>query len=116
MLDRASRAMGVLRLDADQRLLVYVACATRTQLDLSQPFTLDATIKIPLLRRDPSMVVTVTQGASTLCYWFPWTLRELGNAPSAQTSESLPALRVDWRGAVILERLRALAAESRPGS
>jgi len=109
------KPMGVLRLDADRLLLSYVGDGAATQLELSHPFSLDATVKLPLLLRgNPSMVVTVTQGGSSLRYWFPWTMREIGTPPSAQTAESLPAIRVDWRGAVILERLRALAAGARP--
>ncbi len=108
------KPLGALRLDADQLLPSHVADSAAARLELSQPFSLDATVKCPLVRGNPSMVVTVTQSASSLRYWFPWKMREVGTPPSAQTAEPLPTTRVDWRGAVILERLRVLAAGAQP--
>lgn len=105
------KPVGVLRLDSSQQTLGYLAQGAATQIDLRQPFRLHSAIKTSMLpsrlRGDPFMVVTVEQGVSSIAFCFPWTLRELSALPSASTAEPLPPVMLDWRGAVILERLRA---------
>ncbi len=105
------KPLGVLRLDAEQRELRASVREVVTRVDLGQPFQLRSDVKLSLYpRSQPWMLVTVEQDASTIAFCFPWTMRELASMPSTQTSAPLPVLMLDWRGALILERLRKLAS------
>lgn len=90
-----------------------------TSIVLSQPFELSSAIKIPAaipaMRGHPWQFVTVRQNAQSLAFCFPWELGLSGNAQP--TSEAIPKLVLDWRGAVIFERLSeelSLIIERRP--
>ncbi len=112
------KPLGVVRFDGERQLLSFSEAAGTKQFDLRQPFTLSTRVLVPVVaaqvRGGPSMIVTVEQVGSSLTFWFPWTPRELGSPVTSTTSEALPALRLDWRGAVILERLRLLATARGP--
>jgi hypothetical protein len=114
------KPLGVVRFDGERHLLSCPEAAGPKQFDLRQPFTLSTRVFVPMVaahvRGGPSMIVTVEQVGTSLTFWFPWTLRELGSPVTSTTSEALPALRLDWRGAVILERLRLLARRAGPRS
>ena len=72
-------------------------------------FDVPAGLAVASLQQDAAMMVTVKQGDTTLCFRLPWTLREMNlGAPEQLTTEPLLTTRLDWRGAVIVERLRRL--------
>lgn len=62
------------------------------------------------------MLVIVGQGDTRFMFCHPWTPAQLGSTTSEQTTDSLPEARLDWRGALVLERLRtfSLAHRSAP--
>ena len=106
------KPLGVVRCDGTRHVLNFSEAPGTKQFDLRQPFKVGTRVFIPLVgarvRGGPSMIVTVEQGDTSLTFWFPWTLREFGAPVGGTTSEALPPLRLDWRGALIVERLRTL--------
>lgn len=100
------KPISILRYDGELRVLSNLADGVGTRIDLTRPIRLHSAIKMPAIRRShPWMVVTVEQDATSISFCFPWELA--AGVPSRQ-NDPLPAVMLDWRGAVIFERLNKL--------
>lgn len=98
------KPLAIVRFDGKE-----LSCGA-TRIDVTQPFVLHTAVKLPVVRRShPWMFVTVEQGVSSLVFCFPW---ELQFGVTAESTGSLPSHMLDWRGAVILERLKTISSPS----